>query len=166
MLIVDEHAVKRRGPRAVLERIPDMGVVTEAEGGIEGVRLAVEHRPDVAVVDVSIPGTGSPAVTKLIRERCPEVAVLALTMHDDRDHPAGGDSPEGGARFPGVPQFQGGRGASPCRMGHGNQDIGNKLDISPRTVETCRVRIAGELGLQTRPAIVRYAVLRGWLGPD
>jgi CheY-like chemotaxis protein len=54
--------------------------------GNEAVHLACEHRPDVAVLDVSMPKTDGMEATKLIRKCCPEVSVLALTRHDDRAH--------------------------------------------------------------------------------
>ena len=210
VLIVDDHAVVRSGLRAVLERTPDMEVVAEAGDGDEGVRLACKHRPRVAIVDISMSGTDGPEVTKLIRERCPEVAVLILTMHEDRAHlfrmlevGAAGyilkqSSPDdlvrairivasgkcyvdpmlGGSVLRGEVRPSDARASvkmlSPREeevlrlfaWGHSNQDIGEKLDISTRTVETYRSRILEKLGLQTRPEMVRYAVLRGWLGPE
>ncbi len=86
MIVVDDHAVVRRGLRDVLEQAGDIKVVAEAGDGSEAVSLACEHRPDVVVVDVSMPEIDGAEATKLIRERCPEVSVVALTMHDDRVH--------------------------------------------------------------------------------
>lgn len=86
VLIVDDHGVVLRGLRSVLEQADEIEVVAEGRNGSEAVQLACEHRPDVAVLDVSMPKTDGMEATKLIRERCPEVSVLALTRHDDRAH--------------------------------------------------------------------------------
>ncbi len=86
VLIVDDHGVVLRGLRDVLEQADDIEVVAQGRDGNEAVHLACEHRPDVAVLDVSMPKTDGMEATKLIRKCCPEVSVLALTRHDDRAH--------------------------------------------------------------------------------
>lgn len=83
ILIADDHALVREGVRKLVEEQPDMTVVADAGDGDRAVQLAVEHSPDVALVDVSMPGTGGVEATRLIRTMAPGVKVIALTRHDD-----------------------------------------------------------------------------------
>ena len=80
VLLADDHPVVRAGLRAFLESEPDMEVVGEAETGWQAVTLARELCPDVAVLDISMPGNGLDA-TRQIRSLCPETQVLILTIH-------------------------------------------------------------------------------------
>ena len=83
LLLVDDHAVLRAGLRFLLNAQPDMEVVGEAADGVEGARLAEELRPDVVLMDLTMPGGGGIEATRKVREACPETKVLVLTMHDD-----------------------------------------------------------------------------------
>jgi DNA-binding NarL/FixJ family response regulator len=80
VLIADDHPVVRAGVRAFLEDEPDMLVVGEASNACQAVALAQELRPDVAVLDISMPGHGLDA-TRQIRSTCPATHVLILTFH-------------------------------------------------------------------------------------
>ncbi|MGI6368710.1 MAG: response regulator [Anaerolineae bacterium] len=82
ILLADDHAVVREGTRRILEREPDLVVVAEAGDGEEAVALADQHRPDVAVVDVSMPVMDGIEATKGIKERAPRTAVLVFTAYD------------------------------------------------------------------------------------
>lgn len=83
VLLADDHAVLRAGLRALIDAQPDMRVVAEAGDGAETVRQAQETRPDVAIVDISMPeGSGIDSI-EWIRRRSPGTRVLVLTMHDD-----------------------------------------------------------------------------------
>ncbi len=85
VLIVDDHPMFRRGVRGLLESVADTIVVGEASSGEEAVGLATEHRPDVALMDLNLPGmTGVEATRKVLRAS-PDTAVLVLTMVDDDD---------------------------------------------------------------------------------
>lgn len=86
VVIADDHAIVRAGLSGLIESSGDMAVVGEARTGEEAVRLAHEARPDVVVMDVSMPGLDGAEATERIREQTPEVRVLALTMHEDRAH--------------------------------------------------------------------------------
>jgi two-component system response regulator NreC len=83
ILIVDDHALVREGLKRLIHEQPDMLVVGQAEQGHEALRLAKERLPDVALVDISMPGLDGPRVTRMIRNACPQVKVIALTRHDD-----------------------------------------------------------------------------------
>ncbi len=205
VLIADDHAVVRAGLRTLMSSEDDIEVVAEAADGEEAVRLAASVRPDVVVLDISMPGSGGVAATERITKELPDVRVLALTMHDDRGHlksmlDAGASgyvlkqSPRedllravravsGGEPFV-DPRLAGavlrsstpaadedaaplsGREAEVIRRiawGESNKAIARSLDISVRTVETYKARIADKLGLRTRADIVRYAVKEGWM---
>lgn len=83
IILVDDHAVVRAGLRMLLGADPEIEIIGEAETGAEGVRLACECRPDVALMDISMPDMNGIEATRRIKEQCPDVAVLALTMHED-----------------------------------------------------------------------------------
>jgi DNA-binding NarL/FixJ family response regulator len=80
VLIVDDHPIVREGVSAVLEREPDLTVVGAASGIDEGLRLSVEARPDVVLLDLKMPGsTGADSVARFAREHR---RVLVFTAHD------------------------------------------------------------------------------------
>ncbi len=83
ILLVDDHAVVRGGLKMLLAADPDLEIIGEAETGREGVRSAHELRPDVVLMDISMPDMNGIEATKVIKEQHPEIAVLALTMHED-----------------------------------------------------------------------------------
>lgn len=82
VVIADDHAIVRDGLRALLASVPDIEVVGEAATGDELLELADQVQPDVAVVDVQMPGGGI-AATRALGSRCPGTGVLILTMHDE-----------------------------------------------------------------------------------
>jgi DNA-binding NarL/FixJ family response regulator len=83
VLIADDHALVREGTRRMLEQESDMQVVGEAGDGEETVKLACELKPDVAIVDISMPRLDGIEATRQIKERCPSVTILILSAHDD-----------------------------------------------------------------------------------
>jgi NarL family two-component system response regulator LiaR len=83
ILIADDHAVVREGTRQILEQEADMDVVAEAADGEEAVRLAGSSRPDVAIIDIAMPGVDGIEATKQIKALYPAIAVLILTAYDD-----------------------------------------------------------------------------------
>ncbi len=84
ILIVDDHPVVRRGIREVLEAEKEWTVCCEAETGAEALRRIEEGAPDLALVDVSLAGRSGLDLVKDIRRRFPQVAVLVLSVHDER----------------------------------------------------------------------------------
>lgn len=83
ILIADDHEVVRYGLRQILEAQPNWEVVAEAADGKEAVAKAIEIRPDVCVVDYSLPLMNGLEVTRQIRARVPRTEILIFTMHDN-----------------------------------------------------------------------------------
>lgn len=86
IVLADDHEVVRFGLRTLVDSSPGMRVVGEARNGEEAIARALELRPDVLVMDISMPGLDGAAATERISRECPGIRVLALTAHDDRGH--------------------------------------------------------------------------------
>ena len=208
ILLVDDHAVLRAGLRMLLEAERDLEVVGEAGSGEEGVAKAERLRPDVVVMDLSMPGQGGLEATRAIAALDQGTRVLILTMHGEEEHllpvlEAGGSGyvnkrsadeeltlairtvargevflyPSAAklllrglrekAEDPGGPL---GRLTGREREvlahtveGFSASEIGQKLAISPKTVDTYRARIMEKLGLHHRSELVRFALQTGLL---
>lgn len=88
VVIADDHAVVRDGLRALVDATPGLRVVGEAANGQEAWRRSCELRPDVLVLDLSMPvQSGNDAAARISRD-CPDVRILALTMHEERGYVA------------------------------------------------------------------------------
>jgi len=83
VLIADDHGIVRSGLRKLLESEDGIEVVAEAGDGREARDRAIAERPDLAILDVKMPGMGGLEATRAIRESAPEVSVLMLSMHDE-----------------------------------------------------------------------------------
>ena len=83
ILIVDDHPLVREGLKRLINDQPDMQVAGEAGDGHEALRFAKASLPDVALVDIWMPGLDGARVTQMITDACPQVKVIALTRHDD-----------------------------------------------------------------------------------
>jgi DNA-binding NarL/FixJ family response regulator len=83
VLLVDDHALVRRGFRLMLEDDPEITIVAEAGDGADAVKLAGELQPRVVVMDCALPGMSGMDATKQIRKQWPDIAVLMLTMHSE-----------------------------------------------------------------------------------
>ncbi|HEX2092092.1 MAG TPA: response regulator transcription factor [Longimicrobiaceae bacterium] len=209
VLLVDDHAVLRAGLRALLEAEPGMEVVGEAGTGEEGVQRAAELKPDVVVMDLSMPGQGGLEATRSIAALDQGTRVLVLTMHGEEEHllpvlEAGGsgyvnkrsadeeliEAIRTVARgdvflYPsaaklllrGLKQKSGPGEEDPLNRltererevlsltveGFSSSEIGKKLFISPKTVDTYRARIMEKLDLHHRSELVRFALKTGLL---
>jgi DNA-binding NarL/FixJ family response regulator len=82
ILIADDHGLMRRGTRALLEARHGWRVVGEAANGREAAEKAIKLKPDVAIVDISMPEMDGVEVVRQIREAVPDTKVLVLTMHE------------------------------------------------------------------------------------
>lgn len=86
-MLVDDHAVVRMGFRLLLEGSPDIRVVAEADSGEEATRIYPEVRPDVVVMDISMPGIGGLEAVNRILAKDPVARILVLSAHEDTMHP-------------------------------------------------------------------------------
>lgn len=86
VLIVDDHAVVRQGVRTFLETRPDLEVIGTAENGEEAVRLTTEFAPDVALVDLIMPGIDGVETTRRIRNASPRTRVIIFTSFYEDEH--------------------------------------------------------------------------------
>jgi two-component system, NarL family, response regulator NreC len=207
ILLVDDHSVLRAGLKALLDAEPDMRVIGEAATGEEGLERADLLKPDVTVMDLSMPGIGGLEATKQLTATGRKV--LVLTMHAEEEYllavlEAGGS---GYVRKTSADQdlthairtvardevflypnaakllLQGfrvrGEPGEPDPLekltdrerdvmmytaeGFSSSEIGEKLFISPKTVDTYRSRIMEKLGLNHRSELVRSALRAGLL---
>ncbi len=208
ILLVDDHTLMRTGVRMVLQAEPDMEVVGEAASGDEGVRMAIGLRPDVVLMDLSMPGIGGLEATRRIAAADTGARVLVLTMHGEEEYlmpvlEAGGsgyvtkhsaDTDLVGALrvvarsdvflYPGAATvltraLRAPRGAQddPVHLlsprerevltltagGYSSTEIGDRLHLSHKTVETYRQRLMDKLNLHHRSELVRFALARGLL---
>ena len=85
ILIADDHAIVRRGLRELLEEQAGWAVCAEAADGRTAVELATEHRPHIAVLDLSMPELNGLEATRRIRAALPDTEVLVFTMHDSEE---------------------------------------------------------------------------------
>lgn len=213
VLLADDHAVVRDGLRGLIDGHDDLQVIGEASDGHEAWKMACELKPDVVVLDVSMPELTGIEATRRIRRDCPDTRVLALTMHEDRStlrqmleagasgytlkRAAGQDllnairavAQQGVYLHPAIAgKVVGGyvrRGSAPVAVstsgegaplsereievvrllahGYSNKEVAARLEISVKTVETYRARVAEKMGLRSRVDLVRYALQQGWL---
>ncbi len=85
ILLVDDHELMRQGIRALLERNATFEICAEATSGTEAVEKAQEHRPDVVVLDVTMPGMGGLEAARIISEKVPDSHILMFTIHDNEE---------------------------------------------------------------------------------
>jgi DNA-binding NarL/FixJ family response regulator len=208
VLLADDHAIVREGVKRILAGEMDIEVVGEAADGIDAVALAKRLRPDVAVLDISMPRLDGIEATRQIRAAVPETHTLALTMHADESYvfqliKAGASgcvlkhdpapdlieairSTARGEAFL-YPQTANAVAAdyltrvesgedretydgltarekeilTLIAQGETNQEIGRRLFISVKTVQTHRAHILEKLRLHDRTQLVRYAIRKG-----
>lgn len=211
ILLCDDHAVVRSGLKVLLNNHPDFNVVGEAAEGNEGIQKALELRPDVVIMDLSMPkGKDGLTATLELKKKAPEIIILILTMHEDEGYlfraiQAGAS----GSILKSAPHeelvsairavYNGDTYLFPnatkklvkeylasveegntdtfellsdrekevltlIAKGFPNKDIGEKLFISVKTVESHRSNLMGKLEMRTRPELVTLALKKGLIG--
>jgi DNA-binding NarL/FixJ family response regulator len=86
VLVAEDHALIRAGLLALLNQMPGISVVAEAAEGREAVRLAREHRPDVALLDISMPGMNGLEATQQIVRDLPGVKIIMVSVHANEEY--------------------------------------------------------------------------------
>lgn len=86
VLLADDHSIVRAGLRRIVEESGEMVVIAEASDGNEAIKQIRETLPDVAVVDISMPGMDGLEVINQLRSYCPELPILILTMHEEEQY--------------------------------------------------------------------------------
>lgn len=208
ILLADDHAVLRAGLRALLDAEPDLEVVGEAATGEEAIEEARKLRPDIVIMDLSMPGVGGLEATRRLAALDLGVKVLVLTVHAEEEYlfpvlEAGGSGyvtktsadrelisairtvargevflyPHAAKLLLERYQAQEEGEQEPIHKlsarerevlaltaaGHSSSEIGKKLFISPKTVDTYRSRLMSKLGLSHRSELVRFALQTGLL---
>ncbi len=210
IVLVDDHGVLRSGLRALLDSEPDMKVVGEASDGSEAIELAKSLRPDVLVMDISMPDMGGLAAARAISELDVPCHLIMLTVHAEEAylfqalqagasgyvHKSSADRelmdairaahrgdvflyPSAVKKL--LTEYLRGirretdtdnlevlteRERQVLRLtaeGFSNQEIADKLVLSPKTVDTYRQRIMEKLDLHHRSELIRYALKTGML---
>jgi two-component system response regulator NreC len=213
---VDDHPIFRAGLRALLESQPDVRVIGEAGNGAEAIDRANELRPDIILLDISMPDVdGLEALRRMQADHVPG-KVLVLTMHAENEYlfqvlesggygyvlkqgvdtdlftairtVAAGDiflypsatalllsryreqkrtlaETEDGSHPDGLSDRER-EVLSLTAQGYSSQEIGDRLALSAKTVETYRTRVMRKLNLRHRSDLVRYALRVGLLQPE
>jgi len=86
VLLAEDHSVVRTGLRLIIDHEEDMAVVGEAEDGLQAIQKAHEVRPDVIVMDMTMPGLGGLEATRQIKRDLPDTHILFLTIHDNEEY--------------------------------------------------------------------------------
>jgi two-component system response regulator NreC len=85
-VVADDHALVRQGICRLLSDDADFQVVGEAGNASDALKLVLEHRPDLLLLDIGMPGMSSFEVARLIQDRCPATRIVCLTMHEDEEY--------------------------------------------------------------------------------
>jgi DNA-binding NarL/FixJ family response regulator len=209
ILLADDHRIVRDGLRLLIDAQPDMRVVGEAANGKEVLIQARTLKPDVVVMDLSMPELNGLQATERLKAEQPALKVVALTAHDDETYltqlcRAGAAGyvlkqsaaeeliqaisavAKGGVYFePALASktlarqmaSTGSRSApgtaelsqrerevlTGIAWGYSNKEIAGDLNLSIKTVETYKTRVAEKLGLRSRTEMVQFALRQGWL---
>jgi two-component system, NarL family, response regulator NreC len=176
ILLADDHTIMRQGLRQILEHEGDFTVVAEAGSGLEVIEQALEHQPDVAVVDIAMKELNGIEATAQILKRAPNTKVLILSMYSDERYAISAVKADASGY---VLKNSAGdeliRAEDPFESltererhvyqllaeGNCNKDIANRLDLSLHTVETHRWRIMEKMNLHSMAELVLSAVRRG-----
>ena len=87
VMLVDDHAVVRMGFKMLLETAPDIKVIAEAENGETAIKAYMEHKPNIVVMDITMPGMGGLEAIERILAKDNNARILVLSAHEDSVHP-------------------------------------------------------------------------------
>jgi two-component system response regulator NreC len=215
ILLADDHQVIRTGLKSFLESQPDFKVIAEAGNGREAIERAVETRPDIILMDITMPEVDGLEATRQLKKLWPECVILCLTVHEDKFYfmemlaagasgyltklsasdelvsaihavaqghvylqpalarwlledyqqlaskqEAAGNESEAAVKLEVLTERE--RGVlEMVAQGLTNQQIGEKLELSPKTIARHRERIMSKLNLHTRVELVKFAISSG-----
>ncbi len=211
-MLLEDHKMVRQGLVALLQDAPDIEIVGEAGDGSTAVELAEKHKPDVALLDISMPGMNGLEAAAKIREVSPETRLLFLTMYADDEYIIqalrfGGTGyvlkdADAGTLIDAVRRVRRGESyLSPevsqtiirrvineepethndshenlttrerqilqhIAEGRTNREIGEKLQISIKTVQTHRANLMNKLDIHDQTSLVKYAIRNGLVELD
>lgn len=208
VFLADDHGVVREGLKLLLKAQPGIVVVGEASDGQTALENTLALRPDVLVIDISMPIMNGADVAVRLKAIDPSIKVLALSVHEESSYiralfAAGANgymlkrsaaevliqavhSVAAGETYldpliagkvidrmvqtaPLVPERHVALSEREAEVlqqvaqGYSSKEIATKLNLSSKTVETYKARAMEKLGLGSRAAIVRYAIVQGWL---
>jgi len=86
IVLADDHVLVRQGIKKIIQEDPQMAVIGEADDGLELLALLKECRPDLVILDISMPKMRGLEATKRVKELCPGTKVLILTMHRSKEY--------------------------------------------------------------------------------
>ena len=86
LLLVDDHAVVRLGMRMLFDSEPDFQIVAEADNARDALKAVQESKPDIVLMDIGLPDMSGIEAARLIKNQYPDVAVVALTIHEDKEY--------------------------------------------------------------------------------
>jgi len=215
IVLADDHQVIRTGLKSFLESQPDFKVVAEASNGREAIERALETRPDIILMDITMPEMDGLEATRQLKKLWPECVILCLTVHEDKFYfmemlaagasgyltklsasdelvsaihavaqghaylqpalarwlledyqqlaskqEATGNESEAAVKLEVLSERE--RGVlEMVAQGMTNQQIGEKLELSPKTIARHRERIMSKLNLHTRVELVKFAISSG-----
>ncbi len=86
LVIADDHAVLRAGLKLLLNSESDMEVLGEASNGLTAIQMCDTLKPDILLLDISMPGLSGQAVAKIVKKQHPEIKILVVSMHEDESY--------------------------------------------------------------------------------
>lgn len=86
IILADDHSLIRKALIDIFNKQPNFEVIAEAENGNEAIKLASEKKPDIIIMDISMPGLNGLEATRQIKANHPEINILVLTIHDEMEH--------------------------------------------------------------------------------
>jgi len=191
VFLADDHGILRGGLRALINLQSDMEVVGEADNGLDAEVGVKTTEPDVVLMDISMPNGGGLAAIAAVKQVRPKTRIVVLTVHDELGYVrAAGQAGAVGyvvksavdtellAAIRAVAQGRTfidaslGLGFAQSQMqpssngakGFTNSQIAEELRLGVKSVETYRARVMDKLGLESRSALVRFALDCGVLG--